>query len=295
MIIYRYLAPKPQEPPKLSLAANQQLLLMPIGDVHYMTEDWPRQKFINHLKWGMERGATFLGMGEYMDFSSASQRSLMLLLRDKVKKQLGEMIREQVETFCRDIEFTKGHWLGMLEGDHRHSFEDGTTSDQYLCELLGCPFLGDAAFVRIAYESLKTRKPYPDTADCLLYAHHGFGSSRLAGGHLHRVEDAYKAIDADVYLMGHSHSKVNAPVDRQYVTPDGTHYHRTKILARTGAWMKGYVSSRPFDVTEQAVNSRATYVEKSIYMPSAMGGLAIGIGYEPVTKTVYRPTIHVSV
>ena len=290
MITYRRKASPTKPKIAFDLAANQQLLLMPIGDVHYMTEGWPRQKIIDHLKWGMDRGALFLGMGEYMDFSSASQRVLMSLLRDKVKQQLNEMIREQAEMFFRDIEFSRGSWIGMLEGDHLHTFEDGTTADQYLCELLQCPFLGDAALIRLTYGA-----KVPDTADCLVYAHHGFGSSRLAGGHLHRIEDAYKAIEADIYLMGHSHAKVSAPLDRQYVAGDGTHYHRTKVLARTGAWMKGYLTNPPFDVSEPAVHSRATYVEKSIYMPSAMGGLCFGIGYEAVTKTIYRPTIHFSV
>jgi len=293
MIVLTTEATKIKQKTPFVLAKNQQCLVMPVGDVHYLTEGWPQEKFVEHLRWGMDRGAMFLGMGEYIDFASASQRALTSLLRDKVKKQVDELIEEQVEKLARLMEFTRGRWIGLLEGDHRWDYANGTGADQQLCRALQSPFLGTAALIRIRPHGAPAAHP---EADAVIYAHHGMGSSRTQGGHLHRVEDLLKFIDADVYLMGHSHAKVSAPMDRQYVSPDGVHFHRTKLVARTGAWLRGYVSRDPAGLDEPALESRATYAEAAAYPPAAMGGLCIGIGYEKIEGSeYYRPTIHYSV
>jgi len=286
------------------LAGNQQMLLMPVGDVHCMSKGWPKQKFVDHLKWGVDRGATFLGMGEYIDFSSWSQREKLATLRETTLDQISDMVKDRVQEIGELIAFTRGHWIGLLEGDHFHQFSDGTTSDQMLAALLECHFLGTSTHIRLHSNGVDS------SADCIIYAHHGIGTARMAGGHLHRVEDLLKFVHADIYLMGHTHSKVSDAGDRQEVTPDGIHHHRTILIARTGGFLAGYLSSEPHPVhantfltpeehgprTSPAALSRGSYVEKRAYRPSAMGGLCIGIGYERIQGSRYhRPTIHHSV
>ncbi|MFA5808735.1 MAG: hypothetical protein WC935_00175 [Thermoleophilia bacterium] len=293
MIIHKYKTQPVEAETPFQLASNQQILLMPVGDIHYLSQDWPQNKVLDHFKWGMDRGAYFLGVGEPIDLASASQRAIMSPLRDSVKKELNGLMTDVVERFVRLLDFTRGRWIGFMEGDHYWMFENGTTTDQMICTYMGCKFLGDASLIRLTYPEAPRAHP---EADCIIYAHHGFGSSRLSGGQLHRVEDLLKFIDADIYLMGHSHAKVSAPIDRQAVTPDGVHHHRTKVLARTGAFMKSYLSSAPLGLDEPAVRSRASYAEKAAYMPAAMGGLCFGIGYEKIPGSAYyRPTIHYSV
>lgn len=274
-----------------TLAKNQKMLLMPLGDIHEGSEGWPEHKFMAQLEWGMERGATFLGMGEAFDFTSTSQRSLLDPLREGTKKQLDNFMMTRVERFIKLISFTKGHWMGMLEGDHYWQFQNGFSSDQILCQRLGCPFLGTSAFIRIGFGIRR----HPE-ADCTIYAHHGIGGGRTVGGHLTRLEDLLKWIEADIYLMGHVHTKVSDPIDRQYISKEGIHYHRTKLMARTGGWLRGYVSSKPKGLTAPAVESRGSYIEKKAMMPTSLGGLCIGIGYDEIDGSgYYRPTLHYSV
>ena len=276
---------------KFLLTKNQKILLMPLGDIHEGSDGWPKEKFLTQLKWGIDRGATFLGMGEAFDFASTSQRALMDPLRESTKKQLDKFMMRRVNDFVDMISFTKGHWMGMLEGDHYWQFQSGYTSDQILCQRLSCPYLGTSAFIRISFSVLH----HPE-ADCTVYAHHGIGGGRTVGGHLTRLEDLLKWIEADIYLMGHVHTKVSDPIDRQYVGIDGTHYHRTKLMARTGGWFRGYVSSPPKDVFKPAVESRGTYVERKAMMPTSLGGLAIGVGCDLIEgSNIWRPTIHYSV
>lgn len=280
------------------LTKNQKIILMPLGDIHYKPgAEFPTGKLREHIKWGLNRGAWFLGMGEYLDFTSESQRRLLHPLRDSQRAMIDGYVLKMADEIYEILEPSKGRWVGMLEGDHRWEFSSmdlsGQSVDQYLCKLLECDFLGTSTFLRL--HSRGSLRGHPE-ADCLVYAHHGIGSSRTQGGHLHRVEDLLKWVNADIYLMGHSHGKATAPIDRQEISPDGVHYHRTKLIARTGAWLRNYISKKPQPLDHPAGGSRGTYQEQYAYTPAALGGLCIGIGYEQIKGSrYYRPTIHYSV
>ncbi len=291
MIITTYRPKKVKSGIPFLLAENQQMILMPIGDIHEGSPGWPQKKVVAHLKWGMDRGAIFLGMGDYFDFVSISQRTIMHQFRDSTKEQLDDMMRSRIQSFLDLIKFTKGHWIGMLEGHHYWQFSGGLTSDQFLCAGLDCHFLGTSALVRIDQHIPKHQE-----ADCLIYCHHGMGAGRTLGGKLNRVEELLKIIEADIYLMAHVHTKISDPLDRQYISPDNIHHHRTKLLARTGGFQRGYVSTSPRSLTKPAFDSRGTYIEKATMTPTSLGGLAIGIGYEKIEgSSYYRPTLHHSV
>lgn len=284
----------PVMPQKISfqVVSNQHALLMPVGDIHYGTKDFPTNKFIEHFKWGMDRGAVFIGMGEYLDFAPHSQRRITSQLREEIQEQMDEMIKQKMREFYRMIEFTAGRWIGLIEGDHRWDFFDGTSADQFLCGLLNADFLGSSALITLHPAGLPKNHREGETR---VYIHHGIGSSRSAGGHLHRVEDLLKWVDCDVALMGHSHSKIGAPIDCQTISPDGVHYHKTKLIARTGSWLKGYQSTGPQPLSSAVSKSRGSYVEGKAYTPSALGGIAIGIGFEQVPHSRYlKPALHFS-
>jgi len=293
MIVKTQCLPKHEQRVPFVLVANQRLLLMPLGDIHFMAKGFPADKLRDHIAWGLDRGAMFLGMGEYLDFASQSQREQVAPLRDSVREQLDNMIMEQADELYQLLKPTEGRWLGLLEGDHRWDFVDGTSVDQYIAKQLRTQFLGTSALIRLKPNDEPRGHPEADT---VIYCHHGIGSSRAAGGHLNRVEDLLKWIAADIYLMGHSHAKVAAPIDMQVITPDGKHHHRTKIIARTGAWLCGYASHEPLGLDEPVMDSRGSYVEQKAYPPASLGGLCIGVGYEKIKDSAYyRPTLHVSI
>lgn len=275
------------------LVRDQKMLLAPLGDIHFGADDFPINRFKEHIEWCMDRAAYFVGMGDYLDFTSHTQRALLAPLRDSVKNQIDGMIKQRADELIEILKPTRGRWLGMLEGNHRWDLASGRSIDQYLCEQLDCDFLGDMGIIRMVSKHGPAGHP---EASCILCVHHGVGSSRLAGGHLHRVEDMLKWVEADIYLMGHSHAKIGAPIDQIAFTPDGIQYHRTKIMARTGSWFLGYASHEPLDLDEPVYESRGSYVEQKAFMPSALGGLCIGIGFDQIHESkYYRPTIHFSI
>ena len=293
MIIHDFILPQGQQAKyAFELTPHQKMLLMPIGDVHAFSDDWPAQRFEDHIKWGVDRGAWFLGMGEYLDFTSASQRLILEDLRDTQHAHLDRLIKGEVERLYTLMAASKGRWLGMLEGHHYHQYLDGTTSDQHLCRLLDAPFLGTSTLLSVRLDMPEENKG----CDVLVFAHHGAarGGARKQGGKLHRLEDLLSWIEADIYLMGHDHSKVNAPMDRLYRTQGGHLYHRTKIMARTGGWLRGYAGKRAVDLGIPAAKSRGSYVEQGAMGPSSLGAPVFSLGYKRAGDLVI-PDLHYSV
>lgn len=293
MIIKKQIISKQLQKIPFQLAQNQHALLIPMGDIHYGIGDFPTKKLQTNIEWGLDRGAMFIGMGDYFDFTSTSQRIIVSSMREEAKKEIDGLVKIQVEKFFQILEPTKKLWLGLIEGQHRWEFMDGTSSDQYLCQLLECDFLGTSTLINL--HPMRAPREHPE-ANTMIFAHHGIGSARKAGGHLNRIEDILEWVEADIYLMGHSHAKIAAPIDYQIITPDGVHTHRTRILARTGSWFKAYSSTTPQNLKIPARISRGTYVERGAYTPTAMGSLCFGIGFEQIPHSrYYKPSIHCSI
>mgnify|MGYP001572123152 CR=1 FL=1 len=297
-------------PPRVrfALSPQQRMLLMPIGDVHYGAPGFPADRFRRHIEWGCERGAYFLGMGDVMEFTSRSQRGHLANMRDSQREFVDQANTESIAQLAKSIECSKGRWIGWLEGDHYHEFLDGTTSDQRLCQALGGAFLGTSTLLllrledprRMGKRGVRTR-PSGNGCDVTVFAHHGRGGGRLAGSGLNIMEYLVKGVEADIYLMAHNHAKVTAPMDRLYRTANGYLYHRTKILARTGGWLRGYLAQRPLE-GRPARESRGSYVEQAAYVPSTLGGLVFSIGSKrvphrdgPQRTDFCIPDIHLSV
>src|SRR3972149_8334872 len=64
---------------KIPLNEGQQLLLVPIGDIHWDTEECDQERasrFVQWVKRQEHRGAIvrIIGMGDYLDFASPSER-----------------------------------------------------------------------------------------------------------------------------------------------------------------------------------------------------------------------------
>jgi len=266
---------------------------MPVGDVHYGASDFPKRHFVEHIQWGVDRGAYFVGMGDYLDFTSDSQRKILGSLRESTKVQLDDLARMRADELVALMAVSKGRWLGLLTGNHSWLFQDGTNVEQYICKQLGCDYLGDMALIRIV--ATPPMKNHPE-ADTILLVHHGVGGGTTIAGQLAKPEQALKWSQADMVLMGHCHAKIVGSTDRIFVTPDGKTSHRTTLTARTGAFLKAYAGHAPKGLDEPAYLSSGSYVEKKAMMPSSIGGICFSIGVEQIDGSkYYRPRIHYSI
>jgi hypothetical protein len=273
---------------KCMLSPEQRYLLVPVGDVHFGSEDWPEEKFLEDIRWAYDRGAYFIGMGDMLDVTPESQRRHALPMRSDTKEIFGNDARAKAARLAEMIRFTRGRWLGMLEGNHRWEFQDGTTSDQLLCRLLGCDFLGTMAMVRVVMEEF-----HPE-GDLVVVLHHGTGGAgSTVGGQLSKPEFLLKWVGADLILMGHSHAKLVGNIDRLHLSPDGKVYSRPTMVARTGAFLKAYAAKDPLPLDEPAYLSRGNYVEEKAMLPNSMGSICFSVGAERIEDSKYwRPVLH---
>lgn len=250
----------------------EETIVVPIGDVQLGAQGCDTERLKRNIDWGMEHNAYFLGMGEYLDILSPSNRQKVrsMALYDTAEDMLEEITSQKVSEFLQIVRGSEGRWLGLLEGHHFFEFRDGATTDTMIAQALKAPFLGTCAFVRLKYKVSQT-----SSITCTIWCHHGVGSGQKAAAPLNRLENIMPYFDADIYLIGHQHKKVATPIDQIYMTrqyPFKLQY-RTKIIACTGGYLLGYLQGstqgRPFP--------RGTYVEKGMRPPVSLGCILLFI------------------
>ena len=183
---------------------NETVTLMPIGDAQVGVEAADLKRLKSHMEWGFHtKHALFLGMGDYVDMASPSNRRTLKAagLYDTVTEALQVKAQEDIKTFLQHTLYSKGAWLGLLQGHHYMDMADGSTSDMKIAEALRAPFLGDAAIVRIIFDKHKDVDGLPLKAD--IWCHHGRGGGVGAAAPISLLEKTARGFDADIYLMGH--------------------------------------------------------------------------------------------
>jgi hypothetical protein len=256
---------------------GQEILVMPVGDIQWSGRDAEVAMGMlqRHIQWGVDQGAWFIGMGDYIDFMSPSNRQKFQNagLYDTTVKSVDDKARSLTEDlYLKALKPSKGRWLGLLEGHHYHQYRDGTTTDQELAGMLDAPFLGTSAFVRLVLQMTKTQR-----APVTIWCHHGVGGGGKLGAPLNKIENLMSSWEADIYLMGHHHKKVAGPIDRiEPVWGKGNSsaglIHRTKIIACTGSFLKGYAAG-----DKDGKVPRGGYVEQKMLNPVSLGGILVGI------------------
>ena len=244
---------------------------MPIGDVQCGVKACDEERLQRHVEWGLEHGAIFLGMGDYVDMAAPSDRTRLRKagLYDTVTEAIAEKAEADIGRFLKLVSGSKGKWLGLLQGHHYMVFNDGTTSDTRIAKALDAAFLGDCAVVRIQLEDSGV------VADVL--CHHGQGSTASEAGALTAVMKFGAGFGhADVVLNGHHHKKVATKKPRPYYDGAGHFTSRNTVYAVTGSFLRGYLSC-----SQSEGRPGGGYVEKRMLPPVALGGIVIRLRVKP--------------
>lgn len=241
----------------------QEVTLCPLGDVQWAgdREDIAFDHLQRHIaKCLSQPHPLFIGMGDYVDFASPSNREALQQARvyDNARKVIQDATRKLVEEAYELIYApTTAKWVGLVQG-HHHFSVGGQDSDEYLCHLLQAPFLEEMGVVVI-----KWRTGNQLHGEVVAMAVHGDGYSVFPWGPLNKLYRFAPNIHADILLMGHHTKKAHTDHDQLVIeTPeDGPDHlaHRPCHLVGTGGWGKGYVLGKP------------TYVSKAMYSPVALG------------------------
>ncbi|KKL83614.1 hypothetical protein LCGC14_1972950, partial [marine sediment metagenome] len=137
--------------------SREEHLLIPLGDIQLdpAFEGRPRNCHVKRLKsviqWGVDHGASFIGMGDYVDVASPSNRVALdsARLYDTVRNALEDKATEVQEELHDILRPTIGSWVSLGTGHHYWPFEDGTTTDTRLAKFLGCHHTGDLGITHI--------------------------------------------------------------------------------------------------------------------------------------------------
>lgn len=262
-----------------------EVTICPLGDLQWAGDR--RDIAFDHLQEHIERclslpNPLFLGMGDYIDFMSPSNRDAWRGARiyDTSRRVVDDKARElTADVYETILKPTKGKWLGMLSGHHYFPLQSGGNTDMLLCSMLDAPYLGVCTVINLAFVE-KTH-----TQSIKIYAHHGCGDSVFPHGPVQKLYRVAPHWNVDVFVMGHQTKLAKARYDR--VDPifpskgEARLGHRNVLLVGAGGWSKGYVEEDRY----------GTYVEKGMMNPVALGQPVIHV--RPKWRTTTRHGIQV--
>ena len=241
---------------------NETNYLIPFGDVHKYAPMHAEERWLEILEWAKKKPrCMFLGMGDYFDLASAKERMFFGegRLHDSTDDTLDTLAMDMILKFAKEIKFMNGKLIGLLDGNHYWVFPNGMTSTQKLCEILECKYLGNAAMIRLVFKP-NTRRTATMKLDII--AHHGRGTSRVAGGDMRAVEQLADMTECDIALMGDNHRK-GVQYKERLLLSDGGGVIKIKakkiLMARTGSFLKGYEPGKK------------SYVVDAAYQPTDLG------------------------
>jgi hypothetical protein len=247
---------------------RDRITIAPLGDVQYSGPDGPTADghLTRHIDRCLALDAWFIGMGDYIDFASPSNRArlrsanLYDTAQEVVEKAADNLVDE---VFAKFLKPTVGRWLGLLEGHHFFEF-GGRTSDTLLAEKLKTRQLGTSCFIHL--------KPCGVT----IWAHHGLGGGSLPAAPLNKLYHAAAGLEgADIYLMGHTTKMPVVRLSRPrpcWDTTPPTLKHRDIFLINTGGFSRSNV---PF--SRHGAIPRGDYAEAGMMTPSPLSAPLIHI------------------
>jgi predicted phosphodiesterase len=203
----------------------------------------------------------FLGVGDYMDSYSTSEREIQYhhAKHDSTREREENEDKSRVRGFSEEIGFMRGRLIGLINGNHYQVYPDGTNSDQYLATLLRTRYLGVCSAIRINLHC-------GDGVEKIdIFCHHGRGGGRTSVGRFNAVEQLAKISDAEVILMGDNHARGVIPMTETLEIVSANNGNpayirsRPRMLGRTGSFLKHYE------------DGKASYVVDAAMAPASLG------------------------
>lgn len=256
---------------------NSPIDLNVFGDIHWNSEQCDRNKFKEWCKEvkSRRRKQIYLGMGDYLDSISTSERHSLTCssLHESTNQRIEKAIQKDLDEFIKQISFMKGSIIGVIGGNHFYNFSYGMSSDQLIAKGLGCKYLGVNSIIRILF--LYNKGCGVHKFD--ICAHHGLGGGRTIGASMNKLQNMANSFDVDAILMGHDHNRAIDYINRIGLNDKCKLVNRRILIARTGTFLKCFEENKP------------SYAVDAAYPPSDLGALKITL--TPCRKQEDRGTV----
>lgn len=254
---------------------GETIYLFPFGDIHRHAPLCDVERWHEFCSWAQnKKPAYFVGMGDYDDLASTSERELLSSKKfhESTIKTLDTLYKKHTKVLAEELSFCRGRLIGLIGGNHYADLSSGINTDMLLADYLGATFLGVASFVRLSFVP-KKRGNMRRSLD--LFLHHGKGSGRLAGGTINSVEKMMDIAEADIYICGHDHQKGVRPVEKLRLLGGKGSLRLSKrkiLLARSGSFLKGYVPGEASYIVDSAARPTELGVTKIEITPRRIRG-----------------------
>jgi len=272
----------------IAVRVGKEFDVMPACCIHWPhTEKDLLNEWVETLR-SKENAYTLL-MGDTFDLARTHYRSHIRSYRDDENSQeaLDGFARREIEELAKILEPVKHKIWGVMRGNHFWEFQDGTNSEQYLCQLLGLKYLGVIAGIRISCTVYAPDKGNPVIRNLVLIAHHHGGSSggRTIGGSANPLLRLEAAWDADLHLLGHDHRRMAWKEPVLALSSRGSNVRvlsRDKVFARCGSFVKGFKE----EVINATQRHSPAYPEVRALRPSDLGWVTVHVKWKSSEQPV---------
>lgn len=245
------------------LSKKDEFKLIPLGDIHLGNACCDIEKVKELVSWiKREKNCFWIGMGDYVDcINYTDKRFDPSTVAHPYIDNLSNCVPLQIEAVIKLLSSIKDKCIGLHRGNHEETIRLRYHYDVMyeMWREFRVPMLLDSAITGLSFQRMNEVRTF-DVFSC-----HGNVGGRKAGYKLNRLEDLIGFVDADVYLMGHSHIKATETKSVLYRNNADELKCKKRVLAVTGCFLKGY---------EKGVSS---YVEKWMYPPTDLGVVKIMI------------------
>jgi len=283
----------------ITLKPGKELTLGFLGDIHWNLDESDTDLFnsaIKHLADRKKAGPVrIIGLGDYMDPFSTSERERIRTVHDTTLKKLDEDLLALTHDFYLSLMALQGCFLGLHEGHHYWEFQSRKTkgpkgeplfmvrNTEYLCGLLRTHYFGVVARGTL----LINGEPFK------IMSTHGFGFSRTENGQILKRKRMAEKWRGNVYVQGHDHQLF---IRRGLSKDDDTKklLTRTQYYIASGSYLDGY----PTDTIHKNAKSDlpvklvgdpyGTYIEGKLYDPPLLGSAILYVSVNTKGELVVK-------
>src|SRR3990167_6272499 len=217
---------------------TRRIRIRPFGDLQFGDPGFRQDLWDRWIKEAiLDQDSFFIGMGDYSNsFRPTIAKGIKKIMVDdnEAHSELDYMIMKEMQGLAEKLKPIQDRIIGLHTGHNSFDFLNGTNSDNYLCQLLKCKYLGFAAFGTLGVEqgNRDKEKGSHNSRNITIFSTHGCGGSSQSSSDLANLERKILPFwDADIFLRGHStkvYAAPGAPLHRLSVNTHG--YESMKIF-----------------------------------------------------------------
>lgn len=246
---------------------NERIQLVFIGDLHIGNSHTDETLIAETAKRLKAPNTYWIDLGDSIDaVNMRDPRFDPLSLPDWIKlPDLADIPKAQVERYKYYFGDLGKTCLARLFGNHEATLQKHSERAIYseLNKTLNLPkerALGYSGFVRLRFRKRGRKNRIENTWTQTIYISHGSGGGKLSGAKAGNLERLAMAFDADIYAVGHTHTKLALQKRLLGMSPKTSEIiDKTLVMISVGSFLDG----------------KAGYPERAGLYPQALGPIEV--------------------